>query len=453
MDDVCLMPPHNVEAEQSVIGSMLLNPSIIGEIIEFLTVEEYYKNNHAVIHSKIIEMYNADEPVDILTLTTALRIDKKLEIAGGAAYLSYIFSNVPTSVNWKQHSLLIKNTAILRKAILFGQKIKDAAYAEPPDINEFIDKIQGYALKLSTNIDKEKHVHEVRETIPDVLNRIEELQETGKTIWGIDTGFKEWNECCGGLHDGDFTIIAGRPSDGKTAFALSLCLNMWMQGKKVYFQSCEMPKIQLVQRLLAMQSKLHLYQIRSGNFSAQGWKDLTKAASQMMKDGFVIADKPAVTVPAIKAELRKRPETELVVIDYLQLLLGIKGNYDSNVYRVSEISRDIKLLARAIEVPVVVLSQLNRNIEYRPGKEPQLSDLRDSGSIEQDADNVFFITTDKIEQESRIWMKKVRNGPVGDFYLNFDLDTTFLSNDTKNRDYITEPLPEKSTYPTYGGKK
>lgn len=421
------VPPQNIEAEQSVIGSILLDNSTLYTATEILMADDFYKEAHKTIMNSIIEMNEASESVDLITITNHLRMSGNLDKVGGVAYLSTIVNNVPTSANIRSHSLIVKEKSILRNLIHVASDLTAKGYNENEDIDLLLDEAESMIFALSQKQNRRDFYH-VKDVVRDTFSLIETLYENKGSVTGLATGFDELDKLTSGLQKGDLIIIAGRPSMGKTAFALSLLKKICSDpNNTVAFFSLEMPKEQIVMRLLCADAKIDSSRLRTGRLKKEDWRPLTAAASRLCEAGIYIDDSSGLGVLDIKSRARKLKSEHglcLIIIDYLQLMQGRKSG--SREQEISEISRSLKALGKELGVPIIALSQLSRGVESRDNKEPRLSDLRESGAIEQDADVVMFVyrehiyePTDENANLANIIIGKQRNGPVGKIELTF----------------------------------
>jgi replicative DNA helicase len=437
--------PQSVEAEEAVLGAILVNPISIGRIVEFLKPESFYKPAHKLIYEAVLELFRKNEPIDIVTVSEHLRNKEELDNAGGRAYINDLALNVVTTANVEFYAKIIQEKEIKRALINAGSEIVSMSYE-----NEETDKVLDEAQKLIFNIAAQKDTSDlvpIQDLVVASYEQIEARFNSKDDLTGVTTGFYDLNNLTSGLQKSDLIILAARPSMGKTAFALNLAQNVAMQGKKaVAIFSLEMPKQQLVKRMLCAEAEVDSQRVSSGNMQPKDWEKLVDAMTRFADAKIYIDDAAGATATDIKAKCRRlmleEKELGLIVIDYLQLMEG-GGNPNDRNQQISVISRSLKGLARELDVPIIALSQLSRGVESRPDKRPMLSDLRDSGAIEQDADIVMFIYRDEyynrddVENKGKaeIIIAKHRNGPVGTVELLFQSNITKFKNKTKTTEF------------------
>ena len=434
--------PNNLEAEESVLGSCFLSKYALQKANESLLPESFYNEKNAKIFQAMITMQEENIPIDITTVTSYLQKKKELTEVGGVEYLTELINYVPTASNVDYYIKTVEESAILRNLILTAENIAEEGYSADETVNEILDNSE----KKILNIVKKRSTTEFR-TIREVLKKtqsdLETLSQSQGEITGLETGWYDFDRLTTGLHPNEFIIIAARPAVGKTAFALNLAVHAAkIQDKSVAIFNMEMSAEQLAMRILASVGQLDGFKLKTGNLMNQDWKRTNEASAQLANTNLVIDDTPGITIGEIRAKCRRLASSEqglaLVVIDYLQLISGGK-NYGSNRQQeVSDISRSLKTLAMELEVPVIALSQLSRSVESREDKRPMMSDLRESGSIEQDADIVMFLYRDdyynkeaQMEDNNSIIeinIAKHRSGPTATVELLFKKNTqTFLN--------------------------
>lgn len=434
--------PNNLEAEESVLGSCFLSKYALQKANESLLPESFYNEKNAKIFQAMITMQEENIPIDITTVTSYLQKKKELTEVGGVEYLTELINYVPTASNVDYYIKTVEESAILRNLILTAENIAEEGYSADETVNEILDNSE----KKILNIVKKRSTTEFR-TIREVLKKtqsdLETLSQSQGEITGLETGWYDFDRLTTGLHPNEFIIIAARPAVGKTAFALNLAVHAAkIQDKSVAIFNMEMSAEQLAMRILASVGQLDGFKLKTGNLMNQDWKRINEASAQLANTNLVIDDTPGITIGEIRAKCRRLASSEqglaLVVIDYLQLISGGK-NYGSNRQQeVSDISRSLKTLAMELEVPVIALSQLSRSVESREDKRPMMSDLRESGSIEQDADIVMFLYRDdyynkeaQMEDNNSIIeinIAKHRSGPTATVELLFKKNTqTFLN--------------------------
>ncbi len=437
--------PQSIEAEEAVLGAVLVNPVSIGKIVEFIKPESFYKPAHKAIYEAVLELYRKNEPIDIVTVSENLRNKEQLENIGGRAYVNDLALNVVTTANIEYYARIIQEKEIRRALINAGSEITTMAY-ENEETNLVLDNVQKIVFNIAAQKDTSELVP-IQDLVVSSYEQITERYENKDDLVGVTTGFYDLNALTSGLQKSDLIILAARPSMGKTAFALNLAQNVAMAGKKaVAIFSLEMPKQQLVKRMLCAEAEVDTHRITSGNMQPKDWEKLVDAMTRLSDAKIYIDDVPGVTATDIKAKCRRLMMEEkdlgLVVIDYLQLMEG-GGNPNDRNQQISAISRSLKGLARELDVPIIALSQLSRQVEQRPDKRPLLSDLRDSGAIEQDADIVMFIYRDEYynkdnpenKGKAEIIIAKHRNGPTGTIELLFQSNITKFKNKTKTTEF------------------
>jgi len=415
------VPPQNLEAEQSILGGILLENSAINSVLEVMSKGDFYSEAHRKIFNVMVELSEKNEPVDIITLSNALRDKNMLDSIGGTAYLASLVDNVPSAANVANYAKIAKEKAILRGLIGSATEIITSCYETGIDVDDVLDKAEHSIFEIAENKVRPSF-YPIREIVKDSFRAIEDLYARKELITGVPTGFEKIDDMTSGLQKSDLIIIAGRPSMGKTAFALNIAQFAALEGQTpVAVFSLEMSKEQL----------------RKGFLGETDWPKLTTAAGRLSDAPLFIDDTPAITVLEMKAKSRRLKADQglgLIVVDYIQLMRA-GGNRDNREQEISEISRSLKALAKELRVPVVALSQLNRKVEDRTNRRPQMADLRESGAIEQDADVIAFIYRDEVYDKSddninkgiaEIIIAKQRNGPTGTVKLAFvDKYTSF----------------------------
>lgn len=423
------VPPQNLEAEQAVLGAILLDGQVLPAVMEHLNPEDFYKVGHQKIFAAIASLAEDNEPVDLVTLTSRLQDKGLLDEVGGVSYLADLANSVPTAANADFYAQVVAEKSLLRRLIRTATQIASTGYSGGEDVGELIDEAERRIMEISGRRTAKGFVS-IREVLMDVFERVEFLYNHKGGTTGIPSGFPDLDKMTSGFQKSDLIIVAARPSVGKTAFALNVAQNVSVRAKEtVAIFSLEMAASQLVQRLLCAEANVDAGRMRTGKLEADDWEKLTMAISTLSEANFYIDDSPTITVSEIRAKcrrLKKEKGLGLVLIDYLQLIQGRSKNSENRQQEVSEISRTLKAIARELEVPVIALSQLSRSVEQRQDKRPLLSDLRESGSIEQDADIVAFLYRDDYyNQDSEkkniieIIVAKQRNGPVGTVELVF----------------------------------
>ena len=424
------VPPQNLEAEQSILGGILLENSSINSALEILSKDDFYNEAHRKIFSIVIELSDKNEPVDLITLSNALKDRSMLDSVGGTSYLASLVDNVPSAANVVNYAKIVKEKAILRGLIGSATEIINSCYETGSDVDEVLDKAEHSIFEISENKVRPSF-YPIRDIVKDSFRAIEDLYARKELITGVPTGFDKIDDLTCGLQKSDLIIVAGRPSMGKTAFALNIAQFAALEGQTpVAIFSLEMSKEQLAFRLLASEAKVDSQRLRKGFLGETDWPKLTTAAGRLSEAPLYIDDTPAITVLEMKAKSRRLAADAglgLIVVDYIQLMRA--GGYrDNREQEISEISRSLKALAKELKVPVIALSQLNRKVEDRTNRRPQMADLRESGAIEQDADVIAFIYRDEVYNKSddnpekgmaEIIIGKQRNGPTGIVRLAF----------------------------------
>ncbi len=426
--------PHSTEAERTVIGALLLDPEAIIKISDFLKTEDFYDPIYRDIYGAIMDLYSSHEPVDFVTVTSKLSDNKKLQEIGGSAFLAQLTSEVPTSSHIYQYGQIVKTKAVHRRIIKAGQKIAGLGFNEDKPVTELLDEVEKTVFEISNTFLKDKFVH-IKKILEERYERFAEMHESDDDqTKGIGTGFQGLDAKLSGLQPSDLVILAARPSMGKTALALNIAQNAAIRdGKSVGIFSLEMSKEQLVDRLFASMLGVDSWKLQKGKLEDTDFQNMGPIMDELNKANIFIDDSVASSIPELRAKARRlqmEHGLDLLVIDYLQLMSTGNASYAGNrVQEISEISRALKQIGREMHIPVLALSQLSRAVESRPGNIPQLSDLRDSGSIEQDADVVMMMyREDYYEEDSDrpgltdVYIRKHRNGPVGRVELMFKKD-------------------------------
>ncbi len=439
------VPPQSLEAEMALLGSVMLRPDVIYEITDFIGAHSFYSERHAMIFRAMMELYAKATPIDLLSLSSALRDKGILEQAGGASYLTELVNGVPSSANAKHYAEIVQKKHVMRNLIECSEEISRLGYDEAGDLEQLLDNAEKSIFQV-TNFSSAHRFIELRETLGEAWDRLEKLHKSKDEMRGIPTGFKAIDDKLAGFQKSDLIILAARPSMGKTSLALDIARQSAVNHNiPVGIFSLEMSSQQLVDRMLAAESRVDAWKLRTGRLTAESEFDsIRQSLDKLSKAPIYIDDQPANNILKMRSVARRLKSEKglgLIVVDYLQLMQPTNSTKSDNVVQqVTEISRSLKHLARELEVPVLALSQLSRAVEQRGGR-PRLSDLRDSGSIEQDADVVMFIhREDKILKEesnkpniAEIMIEKHRNGPTGSIELFFDSNkATFLSIDKSN---------------------
>jgi replicative DNA helicase len=454
------LPPQNIEAEQSLLSCLLIDKNAIVKVIDSLSEKDFYKQAHQTIYETIKELFSRQEPIDILTLSNRLDSKGKLAEIGGRTYLATLSNFVATASNVENYSKIIQHKATLRRLQQAAAEISDLSFNEEDDVDMILDETEKKIFQISQNYSKNIFVS-INNLLTDAFERIDELHKQSGKLRGLPTGFADLDKLLAGLQKSDLVILAARPSVGKTSLALDIARNVAVKSREsVGIFSLEMSKEQLVDRMLCAQAGVSLWKMRTGNLSDRendnDFSRIGEAMGQLSETPIYIDDSASTSIMEIRAKARRLKMEKglgLIVIDYLQLMEG-RGKYgDNRVQEVSEISRGLKGIARELDVPVLALSQLARAVEQEKPAIPKLSHLRESGSIEQDADVVMFVyrkatdrgydsesLTEEDKHSAKIYIAKHRNGPTGMVDLVFDHDTVSFKNLQKH-DY-GEAIPE-----------
>ena len=391
------IPPHDIEAEQAVLGSMLADSEAVNAAVEVLKEEAFYRDDNRVIYQAIIDLYNKSEPIDILTLKDELESMNKFEQVGGYEYLASLPDKVPTTANVQKYIKIVEEKSILRNLIRTANEIIELGYNPTEDVEDIMDGAEKKIFDIMQS-KNQKGYSPIKDVLVESFTKLEELYNRKQHITGVPTGFSELDYKTAGLHGSELILVAARPAMGKTAFALNIATNAALRGNApVAIFSLEMSKDQLVNRILCSEAMVDSNKVRTGKLEEDDWIKLAGAIGPLSESEIYIDDTPGISVMEIRTKcrkLKKEKKIGLVVIDYLQLVQGSNKRIGSREQEISEISRSLKILAKEINVPVIALSQLSRAVEQRPDHRPMLSDLRESGAIEQDADIVMFLYRD-----------------------------------------------------------
>jgi replicative DNA helicase len=445
------LPPQNLEAEQSVLGGMLIDNETVNRVIEILRPDDFYRPAHQMIYEAITALYQTNEPSDLITITNWLKKEQKLDQVGGAAYLAQLVDQVPATANIAHYAHIVYDKSVLRHVISGAGEIIQKGFEAKGDVDQYLDQAEKIIFEIAQRKVNQSFAH-VKDIVKDSFKMIEQLYEKKEAITGVATGFEDFDKMTSGLQPSDLVIIAGRPSMGKTALALNMAGNAAIHsGHKVAIFSLEMSKEQLVQRLLCSEARVDSSRLRIGFLNDSDWPKLTRAAGSLSETHIYIDDMAAQTVLEMRAKcrrLQKEKGLDLIVVDYLQLMRGGARSMDSREREISDISRSLKALAKELRVPVVALSQLNRSVESRQDKRPQLSDLRESGALEQDADVIAFVYRDEVynkespdKGQAELIIGKQRNGPIGTVRLAFLNSYTRFENLARGMDHGMADLP------------
>ncbi len=425
------VPPHDLDAERAVIGAMLVSEPAVAVISETLEAEDFYSETHRVLYGAMMRLAAKGEPIDQLTLSDELRSVGEFDRVGGRQYVFRLVESVPTAANAGRYAEIVRSKSLLRAVIDAGSRITEEAFSEPDDVTQALDAAEQLIYGVSNRKLKE-HLAPLSELAPGALEMIQRLYEQEGEVTGVETGFEDLDRLTTGFHKSDLVILAARPAMGKTAMALNALWHAASTKKApVAIFSLEMSKEQLVQRLISQTTRIRTQDLRSGNVKAEDWPKLVRGVAEVGQAPIWIDDTAGITLMEMRAKVRRLasrliaqggPPLSLVVVDYLQLMIG--GRQENRQQEVAEISRGLKVLARDLDVPVLAIAQLSRAVEQRHDKRPLLSDLRDSGSIEQDADMVMFLYRDEYYNPdsddkgiAEVIVGKHRNGPTGKIQL------------------------------------
>ncbi|MGD8378880.1 MAG: replicative DNA helicase [Gammaproteobacteria bacterium] len=443
------VPPHSVEAEQAVLGGLMLDNSSWDQVADRLTEDDFYRHDHKLIFRAITHLAERSQPCDAVTLAEWLEGQSLLEDAGGLQYLGTLARETPSASNVKAYADIVRERSVLRQLIRTGGEIANSAFApEGRSTAELLESAEQQVFKIAEQGNRGRRGFQgIRHLLTQAVDRIDALFHANSSITGLSTGLSEFDEKTAGLQKGDLIIVAGRPSMGKTSFAMNMAEHAAIRDKvPTAVFSMEMSGEQLAMRMISSLGRIDQSKIRTGKLDDDDWPRITSAVTLMSEAPMFIDDTPALTPSEIRARARRLKREHglgLVVVDYLQLM-QIAGNTENRATEISEISRGLKSLAKELEVPVIALSQLNRNLEQRPNKRPVMSDLRESGSIEQDADVIVFIYRDEVYNDdspdkgtAEIIIGKQRNGPTG------TVRATFLGRYTRFENYIGEQFDDE----------
>ncbi len=437
-------PPHSIEAEQSMLGGLMLDNSTWDQVGEIVVEDDFYRKDHRLIFRAIRNLSENSTPFDVVTLSEWLENNNELDNAGGLSYLGMLANNTPSAANIKAYANIVRERSVLRSLIGAGTKISDSGFnTEGRSSTELLDDAERMVFEIAEKGASNKGGFEViKDVLVNVVDRIDHLFNQDGSITGLPTGYNDLDDLTSGLQDGDLIIVAGRPSMGKTTFSMNIAEHAAMTGDKpVAVFSMEMPADSLAMRMISSLGRIDQNKVRSGKLSDDDWPRLTSAIGLLQEKPLFIDDTGGLSPNELRARCRRltreHGQLGLVVIDYLQLM-QVPGFKENRTAEISEISRSLKGLAKEMNVPVIALSQLNRSLEQRPDKRPVMSDLRESGAIEQDADVIIFIYRDEVYNEespdkgtAEILIRKQRNGPIGTVRL------TFLGKYTRFENFIS----------------
>jgi replicative DNA helicase len=436
------IPPHNIEAEQSVLGSLMLDKDAIIKVADLVRVGDFYKDDHNRIYEAMLALYEEREPIDVLSLANRLEEQKVLEQVGGSGYLASLVNSVPSASNIVHYAKVVQKKSLLRKLISSASEIVEMGYDDTEDVQKVLDEAEQKLFQISQKYIKQDFIP-IKSILEAAFDRIDELHKNSHAMRGVPTHFPDLDNILAGLQKSDLIILAARPSIGKTSFALDIARQVGVHAKvPVGVFSLEMGSDQLIDRMLAAQAGVDLWRLRTGKLSSDGagndFEKISDAMGILSEAPIFIDDSGSLNIMEMRTMARRlqaEHKLGLIIIDYLQLMEGRSRQGDNRVQEISEISRGLKQLARELNIPIIALSQLSRAVESRPDQRPKLSDLRESGSIEQDADVVMFLyREDRVRPDTpnknivEIIIAKHRNGPVGQIQLYFeDNSTSFKS--------------------------
>ena len=448
MDEALIkrVPPHSIEAEQSVVGAMLMDRDAITTASEIICGDDFYQTAYGVIFDSVVELFNEGKPVDLITLQNRLKEKDVPEEISSLEFVRDMLAAVPTSANVKYYAEIVAEKSTLRKMIKMNEEIANACYLAKEPVEAIMERTEKKVFELVQNRNNGDFVP-IKQVVLNALEKIEKSSKSKGTVTGIPTGFIDLDYKTSGLQPSDLILVAARPSMGKTAFVLNIAQHVaFRQNKTVAIFSLEMSKEQLVNRLFSLESYVDAQLLRTGNLKDSDWEKLIEGAGIIGRSNLIIDDTPGISISEMRSKCRKyklEHNLELIIIDYLQLMSGsVGGRSESRQQEISDISRSLKALARELHVPVISLSQLSRAVEQRPDHRPMLSDLRESGAIEQDADVAMFIYRDDYynhdterKNVAEIIIAKQRNGPIGTVTLTWLPQYTKFANSQRKQDY------------------
>lgn len=445
------LPPYSLEAEQAVLGGLMIDNSTWDQVSDVVMEADFYRQDHRLIYSAIFDLAEENNPYDVVTLSEWLDSRNELNNVGGLSYLGSLAKNTPTAANIKAYAKIVRERSVLRQLISVSTGIAESAYnPDGRSSSELLDMAESKVFEIAEKGGRSEGGYaKIQDLLVKAVDRIDELYQSDKAYTGIPTGFDDFDDMTSGLQKADLVIIAGRPSMGKTSFVMNLVENAAIKHKQpVAVFSMEMPGDQLVMRMMASLGRIDSNKIRTGKLEDADWPRLTSAVGILNDAPIFIDDTPGLNPMEIRSRARRIHREHglgMIVIDYLQLMQSAKGNGENRATEISEISRSLKGLAKELGVPVLALSQLNRSLEQRPNKRPIMSDLRESGAIEQDADLIVFIYRDEVYNEdseskgtAEIIIGKQRNGPIGMARLTFLGKYTRFENHTNSGGYAED---------------
>jgi len=436
------IPPYNIEAEESLLGSMLISRDSVAAILQIVKSDDFYRSSNQMIFDAILEMYSKGEPSDPITVADRLKKKGQLDEVGGKTFIHSLINNMPLASNAEYYANIVRNHSILRKMIYAATEIATMGYEVPEDLAAAVDKAQELIFSIYKDLNEGKSSAKaavMEDIVTEVFEQVELLHEAGSDISGIPTGFIEFDKKTSGLQKSDMIVIAARPGMGKTSFVLGMAKNIAMKEKiPIAVFSLEMSKHQVAQRFMSAQSGINLQKLRNGKLKDDEWARLARAIEKLSECKIYVDDSAFLTVMDLRSRARMMVANygiKMIIVDYLQLMQSTSNYRGNKVLEITEISQNLKGIARELEIPVIAVSQLSREAEKRDDKRPKLSDLRESGSIEQDADVVVFIYRDeyydensKKTGEAELNVAKHRNGPTGKLFLQFNKNFALFSN-------------------------
>jgi len=444
------MPPHSVNAEQAVLGGIMLDPEVLSRLEGTLASGDFYMEAHRHIFSAMVELATKHRAVDALTVKDYLDGSKNLDACGGEAYLGDLISAIPTAANIRHYAEIIREKSVLRHLLKVCNEISRDVYdSTKTELKERLDRAESQIFSVADAYENTTSIFKkVESLLADAYQKLQQRYENKKEVTGVPSGFVDLDKLTSGMQRGDLIVIAGRPSMGKTAFALNLAQNAAIRAEEkmvIAIFSLEMPDEQIIMRLLAAESRVDMSKMRNGRFNQEDWRKMAEAIGPLAQAEMFVDDTPAITVMNIRSKCRRLKREagslDLVLIDYLQLMQG-SANAERREQEISAITRALKSLAKELHVPVIVLSQLNRSLEARTDKRPMMSDLRESGAIEQDADVIMFIYRDEVYNKTsendgiaEIIVAKQRNGPIGTIRMAFLHQFTRFENLSRRDDF------------------
>jgi len=447
------LPPQNIEAEQSIIGAILIDNEALPKALEIIGTDDFYKTSHRKIFRSMVELFDRNEPIDLITLTDYMKRKDELDAVGGVSYLSSLVNMVPTAANIKYHSKIVREKGLLRSLLRSATEIASKVYEDNLEAEEMVDYAEKSIFDISDKRVKASFIT-LKELIKSSFEMIEHLYDKKEAITGVPSGFRDLDELTTGFQKGDLIVVGGRPSMGKTSFTLNIAQHVGLESKEtVAIFSLEMAKEQLAFRMLCSEAMVNSNSIRKGFIKKEDWHKLTGAASKLTGAPIFIDDSSGITVLELRAKARRlkmEHGLSLVIVDYLQLMRG-KGSFERREQEISDISRSLKALAKELSIPVIAVSQLNRSVEQRRPPTPMLADLRESGAIEQDADVILFLYRDEVynkdtpanKGEAEVIVAKQRNGPIGKVNLTFNSSSTRFLN-RADREYPSSTEEEEA---------